>query len=138
MDKIYLDTNIIIDSLLKREPFNQYSDKLISIADNGKIRIVASAISFVSANFIISKNIGKLEAREKLRKFRIICEVTSLTEKIIDKGLNSEIKDIEDAYQYFSALESDSSAIITRNKKDFKNSSIPVYTAEEYLHILSK
>ena len=136
MERIFLDTNIIIDSLSDREPFNQYSDKLLSMADSGKIQLVASAISFVSANFIISKDIGKLEAREKLRKFRIICEVANLTDKIIDKGLNSEIKDIEDAYQYFSALESDISAIITRNKKDFKNSLISVYTAEEYLHTL--
>jgi len=65
-----------------------------------------------------------------LRKF---CGVIPVSEKAFDKALNSHIHDFEDAMQYFAALEIKVNAIITRNKKDFKNAKIPVLTAKEFL-----
>jgi len=68
----------------------------------------------------------------KLRRFKIICEVCEVTEELIEKGLNANINDFEDAVQHFNAIQSNC-AINTRNGKDYKNSSIPIMTAEEYL-----
>ena len=48
-------------------------------------------------------------------------------------ALNSNFKDFEDAIQYHTALENELDLIITRNKKDFKTSALPVLTAKEYL-----
>ena len=59
-----------------------------------------------------------------------------LNEQTVEKGLNSDIKDFEDALQYFSATESECEIIITRNGKDFKKSLIPVMTANEFLSSL--
>jgi hypothetical protein len=56
-----------------------------------------------------------------------------LNEQIIEKGLNSGFHDFEDALQYFSALDSDCHILITRNVKDYKDSDIPLMTAEEFL-----
>ena len=60
-----------------------------------------------------------------------------LNEQTIEKGLNSSIKDFEDALQYFSATESECELIITRNGKDFKKSTLPVMTADEFLKSLN-
>lgn len=69
----------------------------------------------------------------KFRKFKIICEVCEVNEETIDKALNSNFKDFEYAVQYFTAIQSNCSIIMTRNAKDFKNATIPIMTAEEYL-----
>jgi predicted nucleic acid-binding protein len=63
----------------------------------------------------------------------VISDICALDESIIEKGLNSEFTDFEDSLQYFSALKSGCNLIVTRNGKDFKESYLPVMTAEEYL-----
>ena len=70
---------------------------------------------------------------EKLRKFKIICEIGLVDEHVIEKALNSNFNDFEDAVQYYCAIESECQIIITRNGKDFKESEIPFMTADEYL-----
>ena len=132
--RIFIDTNIMLDLLGEREPFYTPIAKIATLAEKGKLSMVVSPISFATVNYFLSKYENSKIAREKLRKFKIISEVCSINEQIIEKGLNSEIKDFEDALQYFSALDSDCEVIITRNGKDFKDSILPVQTAEEFLN----
>jgi predicted nucleic acid-binding protein len=131
--RVFIDTNIMLDFLGERKPFYNAIAKLASLADNGKITMIVSPISFATVNYFIAKNEGSKVAKEKLRKFKIISEVCSLDEHIIEKGLNSSFKDFEDSLQYFSAVESNCNIIITRNGKDFNKSQIPVMTADEFL-----
>ena len=56
-----------------------------------------------------------------------------MDDEVVEKAINSNFKDFEDAMQYFSALASNCNIIITRNEKDFKNAMIPVMNAESYL-----
>ena len=58
--------------------------------------------------------------------------------EVIDKAINSNFKDFEDALQYFSAIATDCDLIITRNEKDFKNALIPILNSESYLQTLRK
>ncbi len=135
--KLFLDTNVILDLLGEREPYYDSIAKLASLADEEVLVLVVSPLSFATLNYFISKFESAQMAREKLRKFKIICEVCNLNEHIIEKGLNSDFKDFEDALQYFSAVDSGCDIIITRNGKDFKKSLLPVFTAEEYLKSLN-
>lgn len=100
--------------------------------------MVVSPISFPTVNYFISKFKNGKIARKKLRKFKIICEICSLDEQTIEKGLNSSIKDFEYAFQYFSETELECEIIIIRNGKDFKKSLLPVITADEFLKSLNK
>lgn len=136
--RIFLDTNIVLDFLGEREPFYEPIAKIATLADKGKLTMVVSPISFATVNYFLSKYESPEIAREKLRKFKILSEVCSLNGQTIEKGLNSSIRDFEDALQYFSATESDCELIITRNGKDFKKSLLPVMTANEFLHSLVK
>ena len=138
MSRIFLDTNIILDLLGEREAFYGPAARLATMADNEKVSLVVSPISFATVNYFLSKFETPAISREKLRKFKIICEICTLNEQILEKGLNSSFNDFEDALQYFSAIDSDCEIIITRNGKDFKDSVIPVMTAEEYLHSLRR
>ena len=133
MTKVFLDTNVILDLLGQRIPFYDSIAKVATLADQKKIMLVASPLSFTTVEYILNKFESSESVLNKLRKFKIICKVCSVDEEIIEKGLNSDFKDFEDAVQYFTALQANCAIIITRNGKDFKNSIIPVMTAEEYI-----
>jgi predicted nucleic acid-binding protein len=75
-----------------------------------------------------------MEARKVLAKFKVLIEVLAVDDKIIDLSLTSDLKDFEDAIQYYTAIENDMNIIITRNKKDFKDVDLPVLTAKEFLN----
>jgi predicted nucleic acid-binding protein len=133
MSRLFLDTNVLLDLLGERKPFFDSIAKLATLADQKKITIVASPLSFTTVDYVLNKFETSQSVLSKLRKFKIICEVCGVNEEIIEKGLNSTFKDFEDAVQYYTALQSNCSIIITRNGKDFKNATIPIMTAAEYL-----
>lgn len=133
MNRIFLDTNVILDLLGGRVPFFDSIAKIATLADQKKLTIIVSPLSFATIDYVLNKYESSKAVLNKLRKFKIICEVCEVNEETIDKALNSNFKDFEDAVQYFTALQSNCSIIITRNGKDFKNSTIPIMTAEEYL-----
>ncbi len=132
-DRLFIDTNIMLDLLGEREPFYKHSAQLATLADQQEIVMVVSPISFATVNYLLSKFETELAVKEKLRKFKIICEICKIDATTVDKSFQSNFKDFEDALQYFGAIESQCEIIITRNGKDFKNSLLPVMTAEEYL-----
>ena len=133
MSRIFLDTNVILDLLGERVPFYNSIAKVATLADQKKLAIIVSPLSFTTIDYVLNKYESSKSVLNKLRKFKIICEVCEVNEETIDKALNSNFKDFEDAVQYFTAIQSNCSIIITRNGKDFKNSTIPIMTAEEYL-----
>ena len=133
MTRIFLDTNVILDLLAERIPFFDSIAKVATLADQKKLILVVSPLSFTTVEYVLNKFESSESVLSKLRKFKIICEVCEVNEETIEKGLNSSFKDFEDAVQYFTAIQSGCSIIITRNGKDFKSSTIPVMTAEEYL-----
>lgn len=136
--RLFIDTNIMLDLLGERDPFYSSSAKIATLADKGQISIVVSALSYATASYFLTKYENSEKAKEKLRKFRIFSEICDLDEQIIEKGLNSNFSDIEDAFQYFSALKSECNLLITRNTKDFKDSKIPVMTADEFLSSINR
>ena len=129
--RIFIDTNIMLDFLGERKPFYQSAAKLATLAEQGKIKMIVSPISYTTVNYFLSKNETSEVAKLKLRKFKIISEICKLDERTIEKGLNSSFKDFEDSLQYYSAIDSNCDVIVTRNAKDFKKSLIPVMTADE-------
>ena len=136
--KLFIDTNIILDLLGERMPFYTSIAKIATLADNGQIKIVASALSYSTVNYFLTKFESSEKAKDKLRKFKIISEICTLDELIIEKGLNSNFSDFEDSLQYFSAIKYECNILITRNGKDFKESQIPIMTADEYLLSIKK
>ena len=118
MKKIFLDTNIILDLLGERDPFYSSAAQIATLADKGQISMVASALSFSTVHYLLSRIESDIVVRQKLSKFKIICEVSDLTDQVIDKGLISKFSDFEDALQYHCALQASCDLIITRNGKN--------------------
>lgn len=134
MNRLLIDTNIVIDLLSKRDKFYDEAAELFSRADKKELELTISALTFANTNYILSKLKSPKEAREILRKFKVLVKLLSLDDKITELALSdTKLPDFEDGLQYYSALENQIDIIITRNKKDFKNSKIPVLTAKEFL-----
>jgi predicted nucleic acid-binding protein len=134
MKKLFLDTNIILDLLEERHPFCTGAAIIFSLADKNEIVLSASALSFSNANYILLQSNKYDEVKQMLRKIKIIIKVLSLDDKIVELALNdTDFKDFEDGFQYFTALEDGVDVIISRNLKDFKKARIPVMTADQYL-----
>lgn len=133
MDKLLVDTNIVLDLLAKRDLFLVEAQELFTFSDKRKVELFVSSLTFANTYYILSQNLKIQDARKILRKFKVLVKVISMDDKIIDLSLESDFKDFEDAIQYFSAIENGIDMIITRNLKDFKTSKIPVLTAKDYV-----
>ena len=134
MKRLFVDTNILIDLLSRREPFFEEAAELFSLADRKQVELSVSSLTLANTSYALLRQIDSNKVKSVLRKLRLILKVLPLDDKIIGLALNDEnFSDFEDGLQYYSAIENQIDVIITRNKKDFKNSIIPVLTAKEFL-----
>ena len=133
MKNIFFDTDVILDVSIKREMDIKDSVKLINFVEDGLYKGYTSTIIFSNIYYIQRKLIGHEISIKFLKNLRLILSVLNVNDSIINKALESEFKDFEDAIQYFTAVENNMDCIITRNVKDYQNSIIPVYTPMELL-----
>lgn len=133
MENIFVDTNIVIDLLAKREPFYKEAQDLFTLGDKNEVNLFISSLTFANAYYSIVRHHKEVDAKKYLSKFKVLVTILSLEDKAIELALASDFKDFEDGLQYFIAMDNEADVIITRNKKDFANAKIPVMTAEEYL-----
>ncbi|MBK6447831.1 MAG: PIN domain-containing protein [Saprospiraceae bacterium] len=137
MSRLLIDTNIVMDLLSKREKFYDEAAALFSRADKKELVLTITSLTFANTNYILTKLKSAKEAREILRKFKVLVELLNLDDKIAELALSDEsFPDFEDGLQYYSAIENQIDVIITRNKKDFKNSKIPVLSTKEFLALI--
>ena len=133
-ENLLVDTNIIVDLLSKRKDLYQEAQELFTLADDKKIKLFISSLTFANTHYLLSKELNSDEARKILIKFKLLVSILPLDDKILELALSSDLNDFEDAIQYCTALENNLNIIITRNKKDFLLSELPVLTAKEYLN----
>ncbi len=135
MDRILVDTNIVLDLLAERKEFIVEAQELFTLSDKKELKLYVSSLTFANTYYILSQKMKLSNARKILRKFKVLVEVLPMDDKIIDLSLESDFKDFEDAIQYHTAIENEIEIIISRNLKDFKTAKIPVLTAKNYIEI---
>lgn len=133
MDKIFADTDICLDLLSGRKPFYYAAARIFTLADEGKIKLCVSVISFSILDYLLKQQLSNAQARQALLKFKSMVNVLTVNEKIIELALASGFPDFEDAIQYYTATDNGVKLILTRNLRDYKKAQIPVITAEGYL-----
>ena len=135
MTRLFLDTNIVVDVLERREPFCHDAVRLFTMAYNKQVQLIVSPMTYSTASFLLRKH-GPEGVRNLLANFRQLSRVAVSNERTVDDSLASKFEDFEDAMQYYTAIKAKADIIITRNGKDFATSKIPVMTATEYLATL--
>lgn len=131
---LFLDTNVIIDMLEKREPFYHDTRILFRLCLESKLNFYVSSLSYTTIFYVLNKTISKKEVLNLLIKLNEFCTILAVDSSIIKKSISSDFNDFEDAVQYYSAKSYGKiEFIITRNKKDFIQSEIQVLTPKELL-----
>ena len=134
MNKVLVDTDVILDFFFDREPFSEDASQILSWCESGKIHGFVTPVMISNICYILRKLDKHEKIIENLKMLMSIVDIAIIDKKTVLNALNSEFKDFEDALQNFSAInESDIQVIITRNIKDYKTSSLAVMTPENYL-----
>lgn len=134
MKNIFLDTDILIDFIGDRKPFSRFALTIFVNAYNKKIKVYTSGNSITTAYYILGKQTTEKHARELIIDLMNQITIIPVTENILKNAFSSNFTDVEDAVQYFSALTiTNMYGIVTRNIKNYKKSTIPVFSSEELL-----
>ena len=131
---IFIDTDVVLDFLLNREPFSTFAAIIFTLSEQSKINAYISPLTISNCYYILRKLASHKKVINNLQKLLIITNITSISKQDVVLALNSKFNDLEDAIQHFSAIShSKIDVILTRNIKDYKNSEVPVMTPETYL-----
>ncbi|MEG4627306.1 PIN domain-containing protein [Microcoleus sp. w1-18aA5] len=117
--KILIDTNIIVDVALEREPFFAESDRILTFVEEAQIQGYISASTFSDLYYIIRRDRGRDWTLDFLRQLATFCQVATVDNSVISMALTCKFKDFEDAIQYSTAVINLIDAIVTRNPRDF-------------------
>ncbi len=134
--KILIDTNIIVDVALIREPFFVDSDRILLLSEQGNLQGYISASTFGDLYYILRKSRGKDWTLRFLRRLVTFCQIATVDDGVIRQALDGDLKDFEDAIQYTVAIASQLDGIVTRNPKDFRDITIPIYTPPQLLEVI--
>jgi predicted nucleic acid-binding protein len=133
--RAFVDTDVILDVALAREPFVESSKLVLALLERN------IAIGFISSNgianiyYILRKLGGDNTTRKFISEIVKYLTVLSIDHSDVMSGLKSGFIDFEDSLQYFSAMRNQCDCIITRNVDDYKHSEINVYSPNEFLSI---
>lgn len=131
--KVFIDTDIILDVALAREPFFSASKIVLAMAENNIIIGQLSSNCIANIYYILRKNGGDSNARKFI--FNIVKYITiiAIDHQNVLEALKSRFSDFEDALQHYSAVENQCEYIITRNIEDYKSSKINVVLPEDFI-----
>lgn len=133
MKKVLIDTNIILDIVLNREKFYENSVNVIKYLSSNSFEIHISSTTVTDIYYIVKKEKGHVAAIDFLQSILKFISIAGVNQETVELAMVSKIKDFEDAVQESTCVLSSLDAIITRNKKDFKNSKINIFTPYEFL-----
>lgn len=134
MDKVLIDTDVILDFFFDREPFAEFATEILNLCESEKIKGFTTPVIICNVYYLLRKTAKHEIIIEKIKQLLNIIDITSMDKEVVFGALNSKFKDFEDALQNFSAIENGQiSIILTRNVKDYKKSKLAVLTPETYL-----
>ena len=133
MMKVFVDTNVMLDFLLKREKVFEDARTIMALGYNKRYELYMSSLSFSNIAYIARK---ELKGDALYDCFSNICElltVSPVSQVEVDQAILLRADDFEDALQYSSAKTIGADCIVTRTIKDFPFSSIELVTPEEFV-----
>ena len=131
--KLFIDGNILLDVLQKREPHYRDSSMIWKLCETGKDIGYVSTLSFCNLVYVMRRELTPAEIRDVLKKLFLIFHFVEVKPSDLEKAAEKKWSDCEDAVQCVSAERGDADYIITRNVRDYRESSVPALTPSEYL-----
>ena len=137
--RVLVDTNIVLDFLLQREPFFQDADLLFQVIDTGQVVGHVTATTLTDIFYIARKHTRSIEqARQAISEMLTVMVICPVNRDVLEAAFGSGLADFEDAVQIFCAVEQGLDAILTRDAQGFLSSPIPVLSIQELLQRLGR
>jgi len=136
MNRVLLDSDVILDLFLDRKPFSDFSVEVLFLCESGKIDGYVTPVIVSNCYYILRKSAKHSAVIQKLKQLLSIVNVLAMDSQSVLKSLDSDFSDFEDALQNYSAELSGLNAILTRNIKDYKNSKLAILTPEHFCKAL--
>jgi predicted nucleic acid-binding protein len=135
--KLLLDTNIILDVLLKRHPYGDSALKILAQVEKGEISGYLCGTTVTTIDYIVRKHLGTDTARQCISSLLTIFDIAPVNRPVLLNALALDFPDFEDAVLHESAKAVCADGIITRNLADFKKSVLPVFGPDELVAMMS-
>lgn len=132
--KILIDTNIVLDHLLDRTPFNKAAEWLFTQTELGELETYVGGTTITTIHYLIRKALNLKTANASVEKLLRLFEIAPITRSILATALNSKFTDFEDAVLHEAAIHCGAEAIITRDAKGFRHAKIRTYSPDEFIY----
>jgi len=134
MDKVLIDTDVILDFFFDRQPFSEFATTIISWSEQKKIEGFITPVIYSNVYYLLCQTAKHKKFIEKLTQLLTIVDVIQMDRHVVKSALTADFNDFEDALQNFAAVQhGDINVILTRNVKDFNKSKIGAMTPENYI-----
>ena len=134
MDRVLIDSDVVLDSLFDRKPFAEYSTVILSLCESGKIKGFLTPLIYSNIYYLLRRTAKHDKVIESLKQLLRITDVLRMDRAVVENALISGFKDFEDSLQNYSAVSRGNiDLILTRNLKDYKTSELGVFTPETYI-----
>jgi predicted nucleic acid-binding protein len=138
MTDIFIDTDVIIDFLIDREPHSREAAIIFTLIEQRKLKGFVSSLTFSNLYYVLRKIESHNKVIAKLDSISRLLTILKVDQQTIKYAIESGFPDFEDSIQYKCALDYKKiDVLITRNIKDYKGSEIPVMTPADYLKMVS-
>ncbi len=132
--RVLVDTNIVLDFLLQREPFFQDAELLFQLIDSGPVIGYVTATTLTDIFYISRRHTRSIEqARQAVSETLSAMTICPVNRTVLESALGTGLTDFEDAVQIACAVDQGLNAILTRDMKGFSSSSIPVLSIRQLL-----
>ena len=131
--KVLFDTNVVLDVLLDREPYVDVAAKLFALVDNGRVEGSICATTATTIYYIAAKSFGRRRAHSQVHELLTLFAVAFVDRDVLDRALDLDFTDFEDAVVHEAARNVGAAAIVTRDGADFANATVPVFDPQELL-----
>lgn len=139
VSKVFLDTDVIIDFLIDRQPHATSSSEIFELAESQSVELFTSALCLNNVHYIIKKFLGETRSREVITELLEMIDVLDVSKKDIIHALNSDFGDFKDAIQHSVAKNTNGiKSIVTRNTKDYRTSDISVFSPDVFVDMMRK
>lgn len=131
--KLFIDTNVVLDVLARREPWFDDSARLLARIEQGEATGHIAAHTFTTLHYLLAKHLGQKQAAAVLIELTSLLRIEAVDHSILQQALALGWNDFEDAVQAVTAVQCQADYLLTRNPRDFRQSRVPVMLPAEYL-----
>ena len=134
--KAIIDTNVVLDALLARDPFAPAAVAIFSLAEHSEIEAFLCATTVTTVDYFLEQALPEREARKALRQLLGLFEVAPVNRSVLERALALNMRDYEDAVISAAGELVGAEAVVTRNAKDFTKCPLRVFQPDEFLTLL--